>query len=144
VGTLAATGRTVLVSSHDLSELEHVCDWLILLETGRALYQGPTASLLDGAARGIAVVPQHPAELAALRDALDTRGFAVDGDDGALVVVAAPDGSSLGTGAAPAATALGAAVNRAAFDAGIVLAELRLLRTSLEDRFLAMTQGGRS
>src|SRR3954469_19947191 len=32
IGGLAGTGRTVLVSSHDLSELEQVCDWLILID----------------------------------------------------------------------------------------------------------------
>ena len=40
IGELAGTGRTVLVSSHDLSELEQVCDWLVLIDTGRSLYQG--------------------------------------------------------------------------------------------------------
>ena len=48
IGDLAGTGRTVLVSSHDLSELEQVCDWLVLIDTGRSLYQGPTRELLDG------------------------------------------------------------------------------------------------
>ena len=48
VGRLAGSGRTVLVSSHDLSELEQVCDWLVLIDTGRSLYQGPTRELLDG------------------------------------------------------------------------------------------------
>ncbi len=46
VGGLAGRGRTVLVSSHDLSELEQVCDWLVLIDTGRSLYQGPTRDLL--------------------------------------------------------------------------------------------------
>ena len=52
VGSLAGTGRTVLVSSHDLSELEQVCDWLVLIDGGRSLYQGPTHALLDGSGRG--------------------------------------------------------------------------------------------
>ncbi len=47
VGGLAGSGRTVLVSSHDLSELEQVCDWLVLIDTGRSLYQGPTRDLLQ-------------------------------------------------------------------------------------------------
>src|SRR5215211_2485033 len=57
VASLAGTGRTVLVSSHDLSELEQVCDWLVLIDTGRSLYQGPTRDLLDGATGGLTVVP---------------------------------------------------------------------------------------
>jgi hypothetical protein len=35
-----------------------------------------------------------------------------------------------------------ARVNRAAFDAGITLVELSPLRTSLEDRYLALVNGG--
>ena len=37
---------------------------------------------------------------------------------------------------------LAARVNRAAFEAGIVLVELNPLRTTLEDRYLAMAKGG--
>jgi hypothetical protein len=33
-------------------------------------------------------------------------------------------------------------VNRAAFDAGMVLVELTPLRTTLEDRYLSLVQGG--
>ena len=36
---------------------------------------------------------------------------------------------------------LAARVNRAAFDSGIVLVELTPLRTTLEDRYLAMVAG---
>jgi hypothetical protein len=34
-------------------------------------------------------------------------------------------------------------VNRAAFDAGIVLVELAVQRTTLEDRYLSLVGGGR-
>ena len=131
VASLAGSGRTVLVSSHDLSEIEQVCDWLVLIEAGRTLYQGPTRDLLDGAARGLAVVPQRDADLAALEALLVRGGHDVGAEAGRLVVRAEGD-----------VAALAAGVNRAAFDAGIVLVELSPLRTSLEDRFLAMVQGG--
>jgi ABC-2 type transport system ATP-binding protein len=132
VGNLAGTGRTVLVSSHDLSELEQVCDWLVLIDTGRSLYQGPTRDLLDGVTVGIAVVPQWPADRLTLRDVLTSRGHRVEVAEDRLVVDA--DGAD--------AADVAAAVNRAAFDAGIVLVELRPMRTTLEDRYLAMVQGG--
>ena len=132
VGGLAGTGRTVLVSSHDLSELEQVCDWLVLIDTGRSLYQGPTRELLDGVAGGLAVAPQHPADRPALRDVLVAGGHRVSDADERLVVDV--DGCDV--------TSVAAAVNRAAFDAGIVLVELSPLRTSLEDRYLSMVQGG--
>jgi ABC-2 type transport system ATP-binding protein len=122
----------VLVSSHDLSELEQVCDWLVLIDTGRSLYQGPTRELLDGVASGLAVVAEHPADHRTLREVLATSGHRAEPGEDRLVVEV--DGADV--------TDIAAAVNRAAFEAGIVLVELRPLRTTLEDRYLAMVQGG--
>jgi ABC-2 type transport system ATP-binding protein len=134
IGGLAGTGRTVLVSSHDLSELEQVCDWMVLIDTGRSLYQGPTRALLDAAAGGLAIVPQHAEDLITLFDLLVMSGHQIERRDDQLVV--ATDADDVGD--------LAAVVNRAAFDAGIVLVELSPLRTTLEDRYLAMVQGGTS
>jgi len=131
IGRLAGTGRTVLVSSHDLSEVEQVCDWLVLIDTGRCLYQGPTRALLDGAAAGLAVVPERPQDLPALRDLLVADGHHVVPHDDRLVVQASPTGIG----------GVAASVNRAAFAAGMVLVELSPLRTTLEDRYLAMVHG---
>ena len=135
IGGLAGTGRTVLVSSHDLSELEQVCDWLVLIDTGRSLYQGPTGDLLAGggaAGAGLAVAPQLPDDAPALAGLLTSRGHHVERHGDRLVVHAHAPGR-------PAD--LAAAVNRAAFDAGIVLVELSPLRTTLEDRYLSMLEG---
>jgi ABC-2 type transport system ATP-binding protein len=122
----------VLVSSHDLSELEQVCDWLVLIDTGSSLYQGPAADLLAGTVAGLAVVAEHVDQHSKLRDVLVTRGLDVE-DAGDRLVVGID-----GIGAAEVA----ATVNRAAFDAGMVLVELSPLRTTLEDRYLSMVQGG--
>ena len=132
VGSLASTGRTVLVSSHDLSELEQICDWLILIEKGRSLYQGPTRALLDGVTGGLAVVSQRSDEHTMLRDLLTSGGHRVEATDHKLIVDV--DGAAVSD--------VAAAVNRAAFDAGIVLVELTPLRTTLEDRYLSIVQGG--
>ena len=45
---LADGERTVLVSSHILSELEHIADWLIVIDEGTLVYQG----LADGSSAG--------------------------------------------------------------------------------------------
>jgi ABC-2 type transport system ATP-binding protein len=58
IGGLANTGRSVLVSSHDLSELEQICDWLIFIEKGHTIFQGPTRDLLDDANERIVVTPR--------------------------------------------------------------------------------------
>jgi energy-coupling factor transporter ATP-binding protein EcfA2 len=41
IATIAEQDPTVIVSSHILSELEHVCDWLIVIDGGRLMYTGP-------------------------------------------------------------------------------------------------------
>jgi len=131
IGRLAGTGRTVLESSHDLSELEQVCDWLVLLDTGRSLYQGPTRALLDGVVAGLAVVPEHAEDLPELRDLLVADDHQVVLQDDRLVVQDAATGID----------SVAAAINRAAFASGMVLVELSPLRTTLEDRYLAMVHG---
>jgi ABC-2 type transport system ATP-binding protein len=132
VGTLAGTGRTVLVSSHDLSELEQICDWLVLIDGGRSLYQGPTDALLDGAIEGLAVTPEHTEDRDALCALLARDGHRFDLDDERIVLAVNGDDPAR----------LAASVNRAAFAEGIVLVELNPLRTTLEDRYLAMAKGG--
>jgi ABC-2 type transport system ATP-binding protein len=132
IGGLAGTGRTVLVSSHDLSELEQVCDWLVLIDTGRSLYQGPTRAFLDDAAGGLALRPQYPDQIEPLLDLLVQQGLRTERRDDRLVV-------SLDD---LPPTDIAAIVNRAAFEADIVLVELGLMHTTLEDRYLTLVQGG--
>jgi ABC-2 type transport system ATP-binding protein len=132
IGQLAGAERTVLVSSHVLSELEQVCDWLIVIDGGRLVFQGPADELLDGSGASLVVAPEHPDDLERLRGMLATAGHdSLPGDDDLQIAV---------NGADP--RGLAAAVNRAAGDGGVVLAELRVARTSLEDRYLTLVNEG--
>ena len=132
IGRLARADRTVLVSSHVLAELEQVCDWLIVIDGGRLAFQGPAADLLDRAGASLVVAPEHLADLDRLRGLLALAGHASEqGDDHLQIAVNGDDPRGLA-----------AAVNRAAGGGGIVLAELRVARTSLEDRYLTMVNGG--
>jgi ABC-2 type transport system ATP-binding protein len=171
IGRLAGGERTVLVSSHVLAELEQVCDWLIVIDGGRLVFQGPADELLDRTGTTLVVVPEHPADAGRLRALLEAAGHEVSGDAPSPDVDApghapsaagapSPDGDAPGhapsaagapsAGGAPLLVAadgadlrgLAAAVNRAAAGQGIVLAELRVARTSLEDRYLTMVRGG--
>ena len=46
---LGREGRTVLVSSHILAEIEHTCDTVAILRRGRCILDGPVASVLASA-----------------------------------------------------------------------------------------------
>ena len=134
IGRLASGERTVLVSSHVLAELEQVCDWLIVIDGGRLIFQGPADELLDRTGARLVVAPEHPADLDRLGGLLAAAGH--DGhphDDHLEIAVNGSDPRGLA-----------AAVNRTAGSGGIVLAELRVARTSLEDRYLTMMNGGRA
>jgi ABC-2 type transport system ATP-binding protein len=132
IGRLAGGERTVLVSSHVLAELEQVSDWLIVIDGGRLVFQGPAAELLDRSGASLLVASEHPGDLVRLRGLLAAAGHnGRIGDDHLEIAV---------DGADP--RGLAAAVNRTAASGGIVLAELRVARTSLEDRYLTMVAGG--
>jgi ABC-2 type transport system ATP-binding protein len=120
----------VLVSSHDLSELEQVCDWVVLIEDGRALYQGPTRELLDDRSGRLAVLPERVADQARLVGLLRSHDLDARPEDGRIVVCADERDHP----------ELAARVNRLAFDAGIVLVELSPVRATLEERYLSMVE----
>ena len=134
IGRLASGERTVLVSSHVLAELEQVCDWLIVIDGGRLVFQGPAAELLDRSGASLVVAPEHPGDLDRLRGLLAAAGH--DGD--ARPTTDLRDRRERRRPARPRRR--GRTARPAA--AGIVLAELRVARTSLEDRYLTMVNGG--
>jgi ABC-2 type transport system ATP-binding protein len=130
---LADGERTVLVSSHILSELEHVSDWLIVINDGSLLYQGPADGFLGRVPTTIALAPEHPGDLERLAAMIRADGHEPRRDDGALAVPV--DGDD--------AKAMAAALNKAAVAHGIVLAELHTRRPSLESQYLAAIGGER-
>jgi ABC-2 type transport system ATP-binding protein len=56
MASAAGTGLTVIIASHVVSELERLCDWLIVVSDGRAQIAGPADDLL--AAHRLLTVPR--------------------------------------------------------------------------------------
>ncbi|NUS17129.1 MAG: ABC transporter ATP-binding protein [Streptomyces sp.] len=86
VKRLAASGLTVLLSSHDMGEVEHICDDVTIMRTGSVVYHGSIAALREQApaqAHRITTTDDDTAEKLALAQDLDvTRtedGLAVRG-----------------------------------------------------------------
>jgi ABC-2 type transport system ATP-binding protein len=122
--------RTVLVSSHILSELEQVCDWLIVIDRGSLVYQGPTRGFRGEAGTVIEVSPEHLADLERLAALVRAGGHESHPNGNGLIVPVADDD--------PRTVALG--LNRAAIAEDIVLAELHVRRPSLESQYLAAVE----
>ena len=117
--TMAAEGRTVLVSSHVLAEVAQTVDDVVVIHRGRMVRQGRVTELTAGGR-----VRVRTPRAADLRAALAGAGLEVsDSEDGALVVHVNDS----------------ARVGDLAHRAGVPLHELTLQTTSLEDVFLELT-----
>lgn len=115
---LAAEGRTVLVSSHLLSEVSQTVDDVVVIAGGRLRYAGPLTGLESGPVGALVDAPDRAALAAAL------------GGAGLEVTTTGPDG--LRVAADPAE------VGRVALAAGVALSALAATGAGLEDEFLAL------
>jgi ABC-2 type transport system ATP-binding protein len=122
--SLAAEGRTVLLSSHLMSEMAQTADRLIVIGRGRILADGPIQEIVQGATRSVTRVRT--------RDA-----------DRLVATIAAPDVvvSVLTDGALEIAGMTAEQVAVAASAAGVVLHEVAAVSGSLEDAYIALTAG---
>ncbi|WP_231486690.1 ATP-binding cassette domain-containing protein [Candidatus Blastococcus massiliensis] len=118
-------GRTVLVSSHLLSEVEQTVDRVVIVGGGRLVREGSMADLRAGAAGAGTVLVRSP-EAQRLAETLRVDGTQVSLDgDGALTV----SGRSA------------AEIGHRAFTAGIELHELRPHTSGLEEIYFQLTSG---
>ena len=115
-------GRTVLVSSHVLSEVEQTVDRVVIIAKGKLIYEGELRNLA-GAESVVVRTPTPDALRAALAPVH-------------AVVAARPDGALTVSG-----TTL-QAVGNAAWKANVELHELREDGSSLEQTFLRLTTDG--
>ena len=121
--SLAAEDRTVLVSSHLMSEMENTADRLIIIGRGRLIAQAPIGELLAaGSGSYVKVRSPHAAELAALLEA------------GGATVIRQDNGTLAVTGTSTDTIGELARANR------FTLAELAARQASLEDRYMELTR----
>ncbi|WP_239086305.1 ABC transporter ATP-binding protein [Catellatospora methionotrophica] len=121
--SLADEGRTVLVSSHLMSEMELLADDVVIIAAGRLIQQGPLAQVIDsaGSAQMLVRTPRPEALVAELGDAVTVT----PAGGGALRIVGA-DGPAIGA---------------AALRVGAEIHELTVERRDLENVFLQLTAG---
>ncbi len=119
---LARQGRTVLVSSHVLAEVQATVDDVVVIAGGRLVHASPLADLM---ALDESFVRLAGPDLDALARAATEAGWQVEGDGAALRV--------------RGATA--AEVGGAAFRAGLEVHALTSVGASLEETFLRLVGG---
>ena len=119
--SLAGQGRTILISSHVLAEIEQIADEVVIIHRGKFVEHATTADLAARAAGGIRV---RSPQADRLRTVLEQAGIKVSSSDGDLLSVA--DTTTAKVGDLAAAN-------------GIVLHELVAETSSLEEAFLELT-----
>ncbi|MDR2381244.1 MAG: ATP-binding cassette domain-containing protein [Bifidobacteriaceae bacterium] len=125
----AAVGATVVLSSHVLSEVEKVCDRVLVLRRGKVLAEGALTDVLSQQSRATALIEASPGTLA--RDLLVDRG---------LVDPGSPIPDDLRWRLAIEATELHALVHDLVL-AGVSVHRAEPAPTRLEEVFLSMTLG---
>ncbi|UQU65972.1 ABC transporter ATP-binding protein [Couchioplanes caeruleus] len=123
--SLAAEGRTVLVSSHLLGEMQQLADDVVIIAAGQLIRQGPVDEVL-GSMSGVSHVRVRTPQAAELSAALTAQQ---------ATVATLPDEALMVTGLDAAR------VGHIAFTAGIELHELTGERADLEQVFLQLTAG---
>jgi ABC-2 type transport system ATP-binding protein len=119
--SLAAEGRTILVSSHVLAEVAQTVDRVVIIHRGRLIRQAAIAEVLAGAQGGTRV---RTPDSERFRTLLAGAGGSVAETDGALLVDLAPE-----------------RVGELAAANGVVLHELPVEHATLEEVFLELTGG---
>ena len=72
---LKVQGKTVLITSHLLTQIEEICDRVAILDRGRLILEGAVCDLVGGAERQALIVEKlSPSELQELRGWLGLRG----------------------------------------------------------------------
>jgi ABC-2 type transport system ATP-binding protein len=84
-----ARGKTLLFTSHILSDVELLCDRVVIMQHGEIKSEGRVHDLLESASRQVEI--RLSGASAALKESLTTRGVVVDEGDGHLTLRADGD-----------------------------------------------------
>jgi ABC-2 type transport system ATP-binding protein len=128
IGSLVAEGRTVVLSSHLLDEVQRTCDAVAIVDRGNVVRQGPISDLLADTARSLEVECDEPVRGAAIVERLP---FATD-------VQLVHGGFSVSLPPQIGRDHI-AEVNRLLVESGVAVFRLQEMQASLESWFLQVT-----
>jgi len=123
---LAKRGVTVFVSSHLLSEIEMIAEYLVMLRKGEVIFFGKTSELLHRSRPTIVARCANKSDIDRLKTLVTNVGHPVTLEDDELHI--------------DAEESWGAELNKLAFDNGILLSRITPVRPTLEETFFEMTE----
>ena len=126
--SLVAEGRTVVLSSHLLDEVERTCDAVAIVDRGKVIRQGAIADLLSGASLALQIQCSEPDRARSLLEATSI----------AATIDAGPGGLGIGLPSGTPRDVI-AEINRILVAGGISVYRLQEVQASLESWFLQVT-----
>jgi ABC-2 type transport system ATP-binding protein len=124
---LAKEGTTVFVSSHLLSEIEIISEYLVMVRKGEVVFAGPIGELLMNQKPTIIVRTEKDEDLTKVAAIAQAEGHHVSIRGGEAHIEGPHEWAAV--------------LNKKAFDAGITLAQLTPTLPNLEETFFEMTGG---
>jgi ABC-2 type transport system ATP-binding protein len=128
IKSLAAEGRTVMLSSHLLDEVERTCDAVAIVDRGTVIRQGPISQLLAGSSFEVQIECSEP----------DRANTLLGGTTFGTHVQIGPDGLAVSLPEGTERDAI-AEINRLLVEGGISVYRLQHIQASLEAWFLQVT-----
>jgi ABC-2 type transport system ATP-binding protein len=128
IRSFVAEGRTVVLSSHLLDEIERTCDAVAIVDHGKVIRQGPIAELLAGTPLDLHIECSTPSHALTLLESTNLGGRTTVSDDGLDIVFASDTNRDVI-----------AEVNRVLVQGGVSVYRLQADQASLESWFLEVT-----
>lgn len=123
IRTLAQSGKTVLVSSHILAEVEQIADTISIIGHGKLLASGTLSELVGGSAASVRLLIDQPDAAVTV---LENAGYSVARDGVALIVANVESATD---------------ISRLLASNDLFATELTTQRGGLEAVFLELTKG---
>ncbi len=122
---VAKGGRTIIIASHQLDEIEKVCTDVVILKHGVAIRQSAIQNII-GSNRQFILGTNDPSKVESLLHSIEGVTLNARKDNSIVLDVHGDIDTQQ--------------INKFFFDNGVVLSELREIRKSLEDQFLEITK----
>ena len=126
IRSLVDEGRSVMISSHLLDEVEKTCDVVAIIDRGVLVRQATLDALRHSAGNQVRVVCSDTTQARTVLGRIEWVQAIATEDTGAFVCTLAPDATA-------------AALNRTLVESGIDVSLLEPASASLEERFLDLT-----